>query len=130
MPGSAGPGSAVPGSAVPGSVVPGSAMRANAEGLRRLAAALRLEADHVRLLAVRVRLLGAVRWRSPAAELFRARVEARARGLEASAEEARDLAACLERLAHDLEQASAAVAGLAPPGPGTRSARGAAHRGA
>jgi hypothetical protein len=111
-------------------------MQANAEGLRRLAAALGLDADRVRLLAVRVRLLGAVRWRSPAAELFRARVEARARGLEASAEEARDLATCLERLAHDLEQASAAVTGLGPPGAGTTSlrgtasVRGAAHRGA
>jgi hypothetical protein len=119
-----------------GSAMPGSAIQANAEGLRRLGAALRLEADHVRLLAVRVRLLGAVRWRSPAAELFRSRVEARARGLEASAEEARDLATCLERLAHDLEQASAAVAALGPPSAGTTSAwgtawvRGAAHRGA
>ena len=49
-------------------------MQGDPTELRRLAGALRLQGDRVRLQAVRVRALGAVRWRTPAAEVFRGRV--------------------------------------------------------
>lgn len=58
----------------------------------------------MRLLAMRVRAVGAVRWRSPAAELYRQRVEARAGRLEAAAEEAHTLARAAEALAAVLER--------------------------
>lgn len=58
----------------------------------------------MRLLSLRVRALGGVRWRSPAADLFRHRVEARARSLEAAAEEASGLARDADALAASLEQ--------------------------
>lgn len=82
-------------------------MRGTPDGLRRLACTVRLEADRVRLMALRVRAVGAVRWRSPAAELYRQRVAARARSLEAAAEEAHDLAREAERLAAALERQAA-----------------------
>lgn len=58
----------------------------------------------MRLLAMRVRAVGAVRWRSPAAELYRQRVEGRARRLEAAAEEAHTLALAADALAAALER--------------------------
>lgn len=61
----------------------------------------------MRLLAMRVRAVGAVRWRSPAAELYRQRVEARARRLEAAAEEAHTLAQATDALAAVLEREAA-----------------------
>jgi hypothetical protein len=68
-----------------------------------MATTTRLQADRVRLLALKVRAVGAVRWRSPAADLYRAQVEARARRLEREAEDAHDLARGLEALADVLE---------------------------
>jgi hypothetical protein len=79
-------------------------MAADPEGIRRLAAGTRLQADRVQAMAARVRVLGGLRWRSPAADLFRLRVAARARSLDESAEQARLLASALEALAADLEQ--------------------------
>ena len=79
-------------------------MRSNAEGLRRLAATTRLQGDRVRLLALRVRAVGAVQWRSPAADLYRAEVEARARRLEDESEAAHRLARCIDDLAEALER--------------------------
>ena len=72
-----------------------------------MACTVRLEGDRVRLLALRVRAVGAVRWRSPAAELYRQRVEARVRRLEAVAEAAHVLAREAERLAAALERGAA-----------------------
>jgi len=72
-----------------------------------MASTVRLEGDRVRLLALRVRAVGAVRWRSAAAELYRQRVEARARRLEAAAEAAHVLAREAERLAAALERGAA-----------------------
>jgi hypothetical protein len=64
----------------------------------------RLQGDRVRLLALRVRAVGAVRWRSPAAALYRAEVEARARRLEREAEAAHELARRVEALADVLDR--------------------------
>jgi hypothetical protein len=79
-------------------------MRGTPDGLRRLACTVRLEADRARLMALRVRASGEVRWRSPAAELYRQRVTARARRLEAAAGRAHDLACEAERLADAVER--------------------------
>ncbi|HEX5523510.1 MAG TPA: hypothetical protein VFX53_08675 [Pedococcus sp.] len=79
-------------------------MQGDPAELRRLAGALRLQADRVRLQAVWVRALGAVRWRSPAAEVFRGRARARGAALEAAAEDAWAVAGRLEHLAVLLEQ--------------------------
>lgn len=79
-------------------------MRADPEGIRRLSAGARLQADRVQAMAARVRGLGSLRWRSPAADLFRLRVAARAHSLEESAEQARRLARALDALAADVEQ--------------------------
>jgi hypothetical protein len=69
-----------------------------------LAATTRLQADRLRLLALRVRAVGAVQWRSPAADLYRTAVEARARRLQAQSEAAHHLARCIDDLAEALEQ--------------------------
>ena len=69
-----------------------------------MATTTRLQADRVRLLAFRVRAVGAVRWRSPAADLYRAQVEARARRLEGEAEATHSLARCLDELANAAER--------------------------
>lgn len=82
-------------------------MRLDSEGLRRLATTTRLQGDRVRLLALRVRAVGAVQWRSPAADLYRAEVEARARRLERESEEAHELARRVEALADALDELSA-----------------------
>ena len=82
-------------------------MRETPEGLRALACRVRVEGDRVRLLALRVRAVGAVRWRSPAAEVYRQRVEARALRLEAAAEAAHVLAGEVEGLAAALEREAA-----------------------
>ena len=65
--------------------------------------AVRLQGDRLRLLALQVRAVGAVRWRSPAADLYRARVEVRAHSLQGRAEASRELARRLEVLAESLE---------------------------
>ena len=79
-------------------------MHRDTEGLRRLAATTRLQADRVRLLALRVRAVGAVRWRSPAADLYRTQVEARARRLEVESEAAHRLARGIDELADRIER--------------------------
>jgi hypothetical protein len=71
--------------------------------MRRLASAVRLQADRLRLLALKVRAVGAVRWRSPAADLYRANVEERARRLQDRSEAAHHLARRLDDLAEALE---------------------------
>jgi hypothetical protein len=76
----------------------------DSERLRRLAATTRLQADRVRLLALRVRAVGAVQWRSPAADLYRAEVEARARRLEAQSRAGHRLAHCIDDLAEAVER--------------------------
>jgi hypothetical protein len=78
-------------------------VRGDTDGLRRLATTTRLQADRVRLLALKVRAVGAVRWRSPAADSYRTQVEARARRLEREAEDAHELARSLDALADALE---------------------------
>lgn len=90
-------------------------MHPDGEGLRRQATGLLLHADRTRLLAVRVRTVGTLRWRSLAADVFRDEVAARALALEAAAEETRALAAALDRLAGLLEQRSGCSG---PPGLG------------
>lgn len=79
-------------------------MGSDPEGIRRLAAGVRLQAERVQVMASRVRALGALRWRSPAADLFRLRVAARARSLDDGAEHARLLAEALEALAAEVEE--------------------------
>ena len=74
-------------------------MRDHPERLRRLAVDIRLQSDRVRLLALRVRAVGALQWRSPAADLYRGQVEVRARRLEREAEAGHELARGVERLA-------------------------------
>jgi hypothetical protein len=74
-------------------------MGADPEGLRRLADTLRLQADALRLTALRARAAAAVRWRSPAAELFRAQLEDRAQALDGASEDTRALARDLDALA-------------------------------
>lgn len=84
-------------------------MHCVAEGLHRRATTIRLQADRVRLLALRVRAVGAVRWQSPAADLYRTEVEARARRLEAQSEAAHHLARCLDDLAEALAREGASA---------------------
>lgn len=74
-------------------------MRDHPERLRRLAADIRLQSDRVRLLALRVRAVGALQWRSTAADLYRGQVEARARRLEREAEAGHELARRVDALA-------------------------------
>ena len=78
-------------------------MRGDTDGLRRLATTTRLQADRVRLLAFKVRAVAAVHWRSPAADLYRAQVQGRARRLEREAEAAHGLARSIDALADALE---------------------------
>ncbi len=79
-------------------------MREDPAQIRLLASAIRLQADRLRLLALRVRAVGAVRWRAPAADLYRAQVEERARRLQARSEAAHHLARCLDDLAEALDR--------------------------
>lgn len=81
-------------------------MRDDTEGLRRLATTTRLQSDRVRLLALKVRAVGAVPWRSPAADLYRAQVEARARRLGRQAEVAHELARAIDALADAIDKAA------------------------
>ncbi len=88
-------------------------MAARAEVLRARACALRLEADGLRQTAFRVRMVGAtVRWRSPAADAFRARVEGRAASLQRSAEWLHEAAGALEAHAAAVEQAERLAAAV------------------
>ena len=79
-------------------------MHRDSDGLRRLATTTRLQADRLRLFALRVRAVGTVQWRSPAADLYRIEVEARARRLEAQSEAAHHLARCIDDLAEAVER--------------------------
>ena len=81
-------------------------MRADTEGLRQLATTTRLQSDRVRLLALKVRAVAAVHWRSPAADLYRAQVEVRARRLEREAESAHELARDIDALADAIDKAA------------------------
>jgi hypothetical protein len=69
-----------------------------------MAVVVQLQGDRLRLLALHVRAVGAVPWRSPAADLYRAQVETRARSLQRQAEETHALARRLEALAGSLER--------------------------
>ena len=69
-----------------------------------MAATTRLQADRVRMLALRVRAVGAVQWRSPAADRYRAQVESRARRLERESEATHHLARCIDDLADAVER--------------------------
>ena len=80
-------------------------MRDHPERLRRQATDIRIQSDRVRLLALRVRAVGALRWRSPAADLYRGQVEARARRLEREAEAGHELARRFDVLADLLASA-------------------------
>jgi hypothetical protein len=77
-------------------------VRGDAEGLRRTAVAVRLQGERLRLLAVHVRAVGDVRWRSPAADLYRAQVDARAHSLQRQAEATDEVARRLDALAESL----------------------------
>lgn len=59
----------------------------------------------MRLLALKVRAVGAVQWRSPAADLYRAQLQGRARRLEREAEAAHELARSIDALADAIEAA-------------------------
>lgn len=81
--------------------------------LRAEAAQARLVADRVRLSAVRVRALGAVRWRSPAATVYRERVEEHAMRLERLAAAVLAAADAVDRHATAAEEAAEATAEVA-----------------
>jgi hypothetical protein len=81
-------------------------MAGAAEVIRAHAGVLRLEADRLRRMAFRIRMVGAtVRWRSPAAEAFRSRVERRAGSLQCTAEAVHQAASALELHAAAIEAA-------------------------
>ncbi|MDF2093166.1 hypothetical protein P0Y31_12500 [Knoellia sp. 3-2P3] len=69
-----------------------------------MATSTHVQADRMRLLALRVRAVGAIRWRSEAADLYRAQVEARARRLELEAEATHELARTFDDLATMVER--------------------------
>lgn len=89
-------------------------MAGEAESIRAWARVLHREADGLRATAFRVRMVAAtVRWRSPAADAFRARVAARAGSLQSASEALREAAAAMEAHATAVESAQRTLAELA-----------------
>jgi hypothetical protein len=89
-------------------------MVGDAERLRRTAGWARATADTARLAAFRVRVTGTLRWESPAAALYRQRVEERAAALEQLSASMHATADALERHAAEVERVSdALVVGVA-----------------
>ncbi|KRF21879.1 hypothetical protein [Phycicoccus sp. Soil802] len=104
-------------------------MLGDPEQIRLISRRLAVDAEHLRRLALQVAATGDVAWRSPAADLFRVQVVARAGGLRCRADELEAAARLLAVHAEAVEGARAAVIRVAALGASLPEAVGGALRG-